>query len=361
MTAIRRILFEYPEYWLEDLEDPISRMHADCLRAFRRVSSRFGLDVEVKTSLGLADFAPRVTDESTLLVSMHTVGVYPNVARLKEAYLPNYYYLDRSGFSGWAEIAFNEALQDHAVSLYPPAAAEAYVSNLRAELLARNSSKYPQNSEDISTELDQWGEFVFLPLQIVDDVVAHLSDVGQPELLQAVAEAGRNLNKSVVVKLHPMSKKDGMLERVHELQRRYPNLYLTQGSVLKIARRANVVVTVNSGVGFESLILGTPVLSVGKSDFSFVTAAVSRVDEVASALSDLSVDWNKIHCFINFFVEDYTFSITSDASLERLLGKWLDEDHRAMRNLHGVEFLTRFFQDYHQRVRKQLERPDSQA
>src|SRR5687768_7679752 len=139
--SIARIIFEHPEGWLSDISDPISGQHCRCKETFHQAAHELGLDIETRISRPSADFAPRVSRPDTILVSMHTVGIAPNVARLKESYLPGYYYLDRTGFSGWAELAFNVDLQTRAASKYNMKTSSVFLDKVRAEKLNKDTSK----------------------------------------------------------------------------------------------------------------------------------------------------------------------------------------------------------------------------
>lgn len=328
-----RIVFEYPDGWIDPGGDPLYGQHLQCLETIKLAANQLGLDFSTRTSLRMADFAPRVAPDNSLLISVHTVGVSRNVVRLKESYLPGYYYFDRTGYSGWAEIAYNQELQNQAISYFSDANSE-FLKKIRDDKVSGNSSKYPQNPFSAGASRISEKPYYFLALQTTDDIVARLAYIDQIKLAFMLAEKAREQSIQLVVKRHPRCLDRYIESSISKLISEFNCVRLTDESVNALIPNATAVATVNSGVGFEALIMGVPVITAGRSDYSFVT------DQLLSEkdLMQLKVVENKtkrlaVENFLCYYLKNYCLHSTDILNAKYLLQKWGDEQYSLMKDI----------------------------
>lgn len=263
------------------------------------------------------DFAPRVAPAGQILLSYHSVGASPNVWRLKESYVAPYYYFDRTGYSGWAQIA-NDPDLVRAMEVWPQAHAEAFVAALRAKLTSQNESKYKQGSE----AAPQPG-YVFFPMQMADDSVARLSRVGLFTLLAALIRESVRSGVRLVVKRHPLCRSQAITELLQSAEQ--DGVILSNASVHALIAGARAVVTVNSGVGFEALIHGKPVFTAGHCDYEAVTHHVHNESQVAQCFGAVSWDAQKAYRFVAYYLNDYCVDATNVDALKQRIASAVKE------------------------------------
>lgn len=251
-----------------------------------------------------ADGAERLQARGQLVVSFHSHGPEGNVLRLKEAYWPPFYTVDTKGYSGFSSLAEGAEDLAAAVRAIPRDTARQFVAELREAAIKSNTSKYAQPGGNAGALPNG---YYFLPLQTVEDPVAQLAWLHQIEVAARVARIAADQGRSVVVKRHPLCRSDAVAADLADLARAMPNVVLSEASIHPLIRNADVVVGCNSGVLFEALIHGRPVVSYGASDFVVATRPVHRLDELEQALSQARgqdmdfaarfVTWFlKVHC-----------------------------------------------------------------
>jgi hypothetical protein len=328
-----RIIFEYPTGWLAPGSDPLSGQHLQCFETIKLAADQLGLGFSTRNSLRMADFAPRIAPDNALLISVHTVGIARNVVRLKESYLPGFYYFDRTGYSGWAEIAYNQDLQNQAISYSSDDNAE-FLMKIRDDKLSSNSSKYPQNPAAAGASRVSEKPYVFLALQTTDDFVARLAYIDQVQLAFLLAKKAHEQSMQLVVKRHPLCSDRYIEESISRLAGEYNCVTLTDESVNVLIPDAKVVATVNSGVGFEALIMGVPVITAGRSDFSFVTAQLLSEHD----LRQFEVFENKSRCstvenFLCYYLKNYCLHYSDIENAKSLIQRWGAEQYSSMHDI----------------------------
>lgn len=336
--SFNRILFEYPSGWTDIGSDPLAPYNVKCLDTIRLAASELGIDFQEETSIRMADFAQRFSPRDTLLISVHSIGVAHNVVRLKESYLPGQYYFDRSGYSGWAELAYNEEMQKKALS-YDVGSADAFVRQLREIKIRENSSKYQQpDFSCIDNVALNNKNYLLLALQTSDDLVAYLSNIDQLTLAEELAKTLLRNDMLLVIKRHPLCNDYKVEKTIQRLMNTYYNVISSTQSVNKLITNAKAVVTVNSGVGFESLVMGTPVVTAGRSDYSFVTRTVSNVDDIAH-LPELiqRIDRVNVASMIKYYIEEYCITCGDIHKAIRFISRWQSDEYANMSNLQGYE------------------------
>ncbi|GAB5377488.1 MAG: hypothetical protein AcusKO_39500 [Acuticoccus sp.] len=191
------------------------------------------------------------------------------------------FYVDPSGTNGFAAIRdFPMALADGYEALSPetwPAMARASVSGLDGVTEPGVMELARYRGEDFALPV---GPYVFVPLQLADDLNTLLHSPFRSPLafLQHVVPLCRSAGYEVVVKGHPgvsggqrpqnlVAEQQALtyaasVEGVHLLPRGAP-----ASATIPVVGNASAVLTINSSMGFEALLLGRPVATFGDAAF----------------------------------------------------------------------------------------------
>ena len=131
--------------------------------------------------------------------------------------------------------------------------------------------------------------FVFYPLQVVHDsqLLLHSPIWGNDHarVIAALRDrlAALHPPRRLVVKLHPHENRIAQL-RLDRLRQRFPDVtFVRQYAATELIRRAGVVVTLNSSVGFEALVLDKPLVVLGEAFYG-----VPALAQVVTAEGELS-------------------------------------------------------------------------
>lgn len=232
-------------------------------------------------------------------VSYHTTGLQDGWLHLKDAAIPGYYRFDEKGYAGFSSFGELEAL---------PAACfqasneevESVWGEVKSNIVDAKVSKYRQSTAP--SDLPE-GPFVFFPLQMLNDTVALLAWVSMLDALECVVKHCEKFGRKVVVKRHPMCKRADVEAALSQLAKS-PSAVISSASIHDILPRASIVVTVNSGVGFEALLYQRRVITVGASEYGVVTDRCKTLVELDAALSvEKQVDMDAIKRFVWLYLD----------------------------------------------------------
>lgn len=236
-----------------------------------------------------------------ILFSYHSTGEKANQWHLKETPIRPYFSIDRSGHSGWAEIARNRNLQNRA-KRYPLGSAQTTIERIRQRFLTQGESKYPQSGSPANLP----GAFVFLPLQVQSDPVTRFSMISAQDILTTAATIAEEQKTPLVVKRHPFCDSETLKDQLAALVGRNRFVIETDGSVHDIIPRCHSVITVNSGVGLEALIHGKPVYSAGLSEWFPVCHPIKHVTDIVAAFSpDQQPHHEEVVRYLGFLFNEY--------------------------------------------------------
>lgn len=171
--------------------------------------------------------------------------------------------------------------------------------------------------------------FVLLPFQVSQDsqLILHSPLVGgdMRRLLQAVHSALRDVDPRLrlVVKLHP-AESSRVLGGYRDLPRKYPDVQFTAKHPLTdLLARCAAVVTINSTVGFEGIVFGKPVVTLGRNFYTApgLVTPVERIEDLPAALRDAlqqAPDTERRRAFLRYvyfrFLTHGSYRDFSDAS-----------------------------------------------
>jgi hypothetical protein len=203
----------------------------------------------------------------------------------KEMYMHGLFTVDDQGWG--ADHSRSRTAFD--LSTVPAGEAESFCCSMRAEFIATGRSKLDQPAvNDIPPGLKP---YLFAPLQMPGDyVIKNHSPITVLQYVAALSGWADRRGRNVVFKLHPGEVRADVEEEVRRWAAASPYVFLLNENIHSLISAAHAIVVINSGVGFESLIHGKPVITLGACDYQWVTfrASVSGLDaawDFASAFS----------------------------------------------------------------------------
>ncbi len=115
---------------------------------------------------------------------------------------------------------------------------------------------------------------VLAPLQVPgDDALIHHSDTTLEAYVTALVAFGQTTGTRVLFKRHPYDR-SGFFREMRKAHSSATAIFVETGHVHDLIGSAKAVVVINSGVGFEAMLYGKPVLSFGRAAYD---AAVTPV------------------------------------------------------------------------------------
>lgn len=279
-TVRQRVILEVPEAWFVNPGDGDRHrlFYTSLLAAF----AELGLLIDPVWLPRGAERAPRPTHPSDLIISFHSYGdAAGNILRCKEAYIPPFYSLDPMGYACFSQLAAQPELYQDLIAAKDQGTATRFRENLALDLRRQNRSKYSQPDP---TESAAPVGHVFVPLQMLNDSVAKGAWLNQSEALQTVIGAASARALPVVIKRHPRCTNAGIEKLLSELSR-HPGITVSARSIHSLIEGAVLVVGANSGVLFEALIQGKPVISYAASDFAPITQQARSHADLARAIA----------------------------------------------------------------------------
>jgi len=242
----------------------------------------------------------------------------PNWLHIQESTFSGYCSVDTKGFAGYADIASNFEKIDTAIANVNKDDLEENYHYLHNKYIKQNISKYKQDE----IKLEYKGEYVFVALQVLTDVVADLAHIDGISLVETVAKAYAGTGIKVFVKRHPYCNSISLQRMVEKLEEE-GLIEQTNASIHSIIENAKVVFTVNSGVGLESLMHLKPVVVSGGCDYSYATyKEVQNTQELIEVIekNEFSIDKDKILKFLYFYTKVY---IKDQVSIRERIETWL--------------------------------------
>jgi len=111
----------------------------------------------------------------------------------------------------------------------------------------------------------KYKEYIFLPLQVSNDSQLRLDN--NPSNFDAIKKArvlAKEKKLDLVIKIHPAEPNINFIKSIESLVKESKDIYLTKDNTKDLIEKAEIVVTINSTVGLESLILEKETAILGK-------------------------------------------------------------------------------------------------
>lgn len=181
-----------------------------------------------------------------------------------QEYFRPVFVVDPSGWSASSSVYPVDA------SKLPPAVLGAWDDYHAAFMAGNLHSKFGQSLRRPREVLEAMGDlptgrYVFFPLQIPhDQSIRYFSDYELGEALAAALALARARQLTLVLKEHPANRPSTAAFRQ---QVRGPDVFWSDAHLHDLLSHADGVVTINSGAGFEALLAGKPVVSLGRAEY----------------------------------------------------------------------------------------------
>lgn len=304
----------------QELKDEDQRPYRPSLQEFSKnifgALLKLGVHVYPRIQAGILG-APPVSGKRASL-TWHTLDSgFRSQLHIKIGSLFGHFILDRKGYSGWASVADKEL--GELIEKVNAEAAHTHWCWLYDDLVKKGKSKYLQ---ELAPQED-FGQYIFLPLQVVDDAVAELADLDTLTVLNTLMDWAKTKKSdlSIVVKRHPMCKNSDIAEAIDKGQRE-GRIRVSNANIHHLIAGAECIVTVNSGVGAEALLQLKPVIATGRSDYAPITKRARTVEELIDSIDRKlweNIKPEDIKKFLWFYTRKYMVHYADESAiLERL-------------------------------------------
>ena len=107
--------------------------------------------------------------------------------------------------------------------------------------------------------------YLFFPMQVSNDSqLLFNSDVGLGEALDMASRRSEELQIDLIIKPHPLEESESVARQLSEIRKRR-RTFIVNAPTLRLIEDCSEVMTINSTVGLEAMILGKPVTFLGRS------------------------------------------------------------------------------------------------
>lgn len=169
---------------------------------------------------------------------------------------------------------------------------------------------------------------IFFPLQIRhDQSIKYFCDHAFDDVLAAVIAWARSKKIEVHLKAHPVNPK-----LMQEYYARFPESTYVKWrdkNIHDLIAESDAVFLVNSGVGFEALLHGKPIVMFGKAEYDCVAikADIQNIDAAWSACQsvDSKTLTEQYRVFFDWFVSDYAIDLSQPATTKNRMSALADK------------------------------------
>ena len=181
-----------------------------------------------------------------------------------------------------------------------------------------NQSKFDQPAWLKNINLPD--RYAFFPCQIPhDETIKFHSNVTVEEALERTCIATQEIGMNLVVKGHPVN--PGSMQSLKDIAKKYTHvIWYDDVSIHQLMEAASCTVTVNSGVGFESLLHQIPVVTFGRSEYDCVTYKVDKdtdLGQLIKIVSDNAFKYDEVCDFYNNWWK-YCYDSTNEEDFIKL-------------------------------------------
>ncbi len=247
-----------------------------------------------------------IRGKDILCLAWHLHGTLPDVWHLKNAYLPDYFYFDKHGYSGWSDLAreYDYDMNIEDIRDEMQAFCDDYIANNRSRATQPQEAFIPEEP------------YVLVLLQRNNDTVMKFAHMDSQELLDEVTDLYKDTKYTVCAKSHPF--KDTLKSAIKGDIFIGPDVFHATGSIHKIIAGATAVYTVNSGSGFEALLHGKRVFTSGDSDYHWATTTVKNKQDLQDTmhLIEEPVDKDEILKFLHYALNEYFIHIDDEQAIK---------------------------------------------
>lgn len=201
-------------------------------------------------------------------------GYAPDRMHVGPGPVAGFWYLDEVGVCANSSLRFGQFAPER----IEKAPAEYFFNGVTSWMLDHNVSPVAQQ-ERVPGGLEKARVTIFCQEIERHPFRAHF--LTTEEMIRTVAEHERE--RRIYVKPHALQSKP-MRREILAVAQEYPNIVVTEASVHDLAAAADMVVTQNSGAGFESLMQRKPVITCARSDYWHATLTVRTAADLREAM-----------------------------------------------------------------------------
>lgn len=240
-------------------------------------------------------------EPNSIYLAWHNHGTLPNIWHLKTAYMPNYFYFDKTGYGPWSEIT------DKCDYNMPVELIRKDVEKFCKEYIDNNESRVrqPKSVHGLPEE-----PYVLVLGQRPDDAVSEFAYIDTNSLMHKVSDLYKGTKYKVVTRGHPL-----------DSSKSYGTPYDLQatGNIHDCIAGASAVYTVNSGTGFEALLHGKRVFTSGVCDYRWATTEIKTDDDLKRSIDlvEEPIDEDNRIQFLYYFMQYHLMNVNDRDSIER--------------------------------------------
>jgi hypothetical protein len=305
-----QVLIHYPCNWINNHNTPSVELF---YRTLFKVLALEGINYTVTPTKGIP-----ITDDlnykDTIHLTYHTKHPCINAINIKVSYLPNLFYFDRKGYSGWSETTDDIKTKDY-LNRVEDHIAKSYFEKIASHYIHNNISKYPQPLET-NKHPNHNHDYIFLATQVIDDSVSELAYIDTLTLIKHATTACETLGIDLLIKRHPKCSSIEIKQTIEEATQKN-HVLTTNGSIHDLIKNAEAVLTVNSGVGFESLLHLKQVYITGKADYHWACTTIKTEYELKTKLLKSKVPEDRIRQFVYYFCNENLGDCNSEESIRK--------------------------------------------
>jgi len=306
--VIKRILIGKPTRHIEMFNDSTIMYYSDVEKLYDMLPQILG-EMNVNYKMLYISTNPRriYKEDNSAYLAWHNHGTLDNIWHLNISPMPDYFYFDKNGYSGWSELVqhYDYDIDIDSIRDETQEFCDDYIVNNRSRVAQPQETFIPAEP------------YVLVLQQRQDDAVSQLAYIDNQSLLDSVTELYKDTEYRVVTKAHPLAE--------HAIYNK--DAFTATGSVHKIIASATAVYTVNSGAGFEALLHGKRVFTAGACDYHWVTDVIKTDADLQTSIGLITqpVDRDKIIKFIHYCLNVHWMNVNNQASIERKLQRVIDE------------------------------------
>ncbi len=233
----------------------------------------------------------------------------PDALHVGPGPVSGFWYLDEVGVGANSSVRFNQFAPER-IEAEP---ATYFFNGVTSWMLEHNVSPIRQAAR-VEGGLDRARATIFC--QEIERHHFRQHFLTTEQMIRTVAE--HETERLIYLKPHPAQSKP-MRRDIMAVAQEYPNVVLTDASVHDLAAAADIVVTQNSGAGFEALMQRKTVVTCAKTDYWQATLTARTTKELVEAMDygRTSMKGFPFEKFLYWFLHRHLLEISKDAFAER--------------------------------------------
>ncbi|MDF7676537.1 hypothetical protein PT286_07280 [Neisseriaceae bacterium ESL0693] len=320
---IKKIRVEVPIGWFNNPIDGSKNKNFFCNFLIELV--KFNIPIHLLEVPFGADAVARLPERGTLIFSYHSHhNSEKNVWHLKEAPIIPLFAIDKSGYSGWADISIHFEQYKDAIAMISNEISNHIINKYKNFFETTKESKYPQTNSYFTTPEKP---YIFLPLQVQNDpVMRTLNSIDILDMIEYAAKQTTTTNTELWIKRHPWCNSESMATFLDSLTQKYPLVKIVDGNIHTLIKNAKAVIAVNSGTSIEALIDGAAVYITGQCEWMNACNRIQHLEDIANIFTNepiLMNDWQKK--IIAYLLNEYWFDPNDPQAIRHQIQKCIQD------------------------------------